>query len=464
MLTLFASSRRKSLVGLTVGALAVIAVLAPSALGSRPVAHTGGATWSSTSPANSISTTVYVSAIDCSGVGSNAYAGQQSGVELFGSDTSNGTPVYPFDFAGFYSYCHGGTANYSPEFITADRTTGLLTFRPGDLAIAPGDPLQVSIATGGSQITLTITDLNTHQSDTATGPKLGPSTGWTAGTMPMFGGGAPYINSSVLLVDNYTPSDGPTTIDGPVPFAPVVFQALTVDGSVVGGPGGNSGSKWVGPTGDTAADASDPSLGDFITTRVKLKPPILGTNADITPVSGYTLIRIPGTNRFEKLIAGEQIPNGSEINADHGSIQITLSLPNGKSETGVFYDGRFFLHQNKKNGDVTATLSGGSFASCKKPSKKGHSDGRLASVAKAKTKSKSKKKVRSLWANAHGNFTTKGSGGAAAVLGTKWYTEDRCDGTFFKVTRDKIKVTVYYPHRHTVIVKQGHSFLAPAKP
>ena len=50
------------------------------------------------------------------------------------------------------------------------------------------------------------------------------------------------------------------------------------------------------------------------------------------------------------------------------------------------------------------------------------------------------------------------------MLGTKWYTEDRCDGTYFRVVRDKIKVTVYYPHRHTVIVKQGHSFLAPAKP
>ena len=59
-----------------------------------------------------------------------------------------------------------------------------------------------------------------------------------------------------------------------------------------------------------------------------------------------------------KLIAGEQIPNGSEIDARHGSIQITLGLPHGKSETGVFYSGRFFLRQNKKSGDASATLSG----------------------------------------------------------------------------------------------------------
>jgi hypothetical protein len=467
MPTLFTSARSRSVVGLTAAALVLIAVLAPSALGSRPITHTGGATWSSTSSASSISATVYVSAIDCSGVGSNAYAGQQSGIELFGSDTSNGTPVYPFDFAGFYSYCHGGTAIYSPQFITANRTTGKLTFKTAGFDIAPGDPLEVSIVPSSSGLTLTITDVNTHQSDTATGPKLGPSTGWTAGTMPIFGGtgGEPYLNTSVLLVDNYTPSGGPTTITGPVPFAPVVFQALTVSGSIVGGPGGNTDSKWVGPTGDAAADATAPSLGDFVTSRVKLKPPTLGTNADVTPVSGFTLIRIPGTHKFVKLIAGEQIPNGSEIDARHGSIQITLALPNGKSETGVFYDGRFFLNQNKKNGDATATLSGGSFASCK-AGKKGHSDGHIASIAKTKTKTKSnaKKKIRSLWSNAHGNFTTKGAGGSAAVLGTKWYTEDRCDGTYFKVIRDKIKVTAYYPHRHTVVVKQGHSFLAPAKP
>jgi len=465
---LFTSARRRSIVGLTVITAVLIAVMAPSAFGSRPITHTGGATWSSTDPASSISATVYVSAIDCSGVGSNSYAGQQSGIELFGSDKSNGAPVYPFDFAGFYSYCHGGTAIYSPQFITANRTTGKLAFKTANFGISPGDPLQVSIATTSTGVTLTITDVNTHQSDTSTGPKLGPSTGWTAGTMPIFGGagGAPYLNTSVLLVNNYTPSGGPTTIAGPVPFAPVVFQALTVGGSIVGSSGGKTGSKWVGPTGDAAADATEPSFGSFITTRVKLKPPTLGTNADVTPVSGYTLIRIPGTHKFVKLVAGEQIPNGSEIDARHGSIQITLALPNGKSETGVFYDGRFFLNQNKKNGDASATLSGGSFASCKSH-KKGHSDGHVASIAKAKAKSSngnSKKKIRSLWANAHGNFTTKGAGGSAAVLGTKWYTEDRCDGTYFKVARDKIKVTVYYPHRHTVIVKQGHSFLAPPKP
>ena len=75
----------------------------------------------------------------------------------------------------------------------------------------------------------------------------------------------------------------------------------------------------------------------------------------------------------------------------------------------------------------------------------------VASVAKASNKPKGKP-LRSLWANAHGSFTTKGSGGAAAVLGTKWLTEDTCAGTCFRVVRDKVEVTVYYPHPHKVVV------------
>jgi hypothetical protein len=47
------------------------------------------------------------------------------------------------------------------------------------------------------------------------------------------------------------------------------------------------------------------------------------------------------------------------------------------------------------------------------------------------------------------------------VLGTKWFTENTCAGTYFRVVRDTLKVTVYYPHVHTVVVKQGHSLFAP---
>ncbi len=440
------------------------AALTSSAAGSRSSAALTGATWGSDSPVTSLSTTVYVSAIDCNSVAAGAYAGQRSGIEVFGSYSRSGQSVYPFDFAGYYSYCHGNAATYSPEFLTSDPSTGMLSFKPAGFDISPGDPLTLTIRSRSSGVTLTVTDVNTKQTQTVTGPHLGRSTGWAAGVMPIFGvaGGAPYLTGSVPLVNQYSPSGGPNTLDGPVSFAPVVFGDMVIDGAALSAPNKSiQETKWTEPSGSAVAGVSLPSRGSFVASRIK--PPKLGKSADVTPVHGSVLIKIPGTHKFVRLRKGLQIPNDSKIDTTHGSVQVTLGLPHGKSETGVFYDGQFLLHQNGTTGSTTATLTGGSSGGCAKAASVARYDGPgVASVAKAKSKGTGKK-VGSLWANAHGSFTTKGSGGAAAVLGTKWYTENTCNGTYFKVIRDKIKVTAYYPHPHTVTVTQGHSFFAPNK-
>jgi hypothetical protein len=70
--------------------------------------------------------------------------------------------------------------------------------------------------------------------------------------------------------------------------------------------------------------------------------------------------------------------------------------------------------------------------------------------------------VRKLWANAHGSFSTKGNYAAGAVQGTEWVTEDLCEGTVIRVTRDKVAVTNLVNHRH-LSVKAGHSYLATAR-
>jgi len=47
------------------------------------------------------------------------------------------------------------------------------------------------------------------------------------------------------------------------------------------------------------------------------------------------------------------------------------------------------------------------------------------------------------------------------VQGTEWLTEDLCEGTLIKVTRDEVAVTNLVNHRH-VEVKTGHQYLAKA--
>ncbi len=468
--------------------VALVTAFSSAAAGSSPAAGQSGATWSSSSPASSVSATVYVSAIECAGVAPHTYAGQQVGVELLGTYSTAGSTVPSFDFAGYYSYCYGHTAIYAPEFLISNARTGMLTFKRGGFGISPGDPLEVSVTSGQSGVTFTITNLNTHRKVTATGPNLGPSAGWAAGVMSIFGGasGSPYRTGSVPLYQKYSPTGGPSSIAGPVPFAPAVFQKLTIDGTgaVTASLPGIHRTKWKGshkrptagvtllsngihkhkhPHGLPAAGVARSSEGNFSVTDVA--PPKLGKTADITRAGGNVLVEIHGTHKFVRLHGSKEIPINSRIDAGSGSAQLTLQLPHGGVETGIFYDGKFGLDQSKKSGDTTATLVGGDFAGCSKSTKgKTASVASLrngqavASVASAKKKGK---KVRGLWANAHGNFTTKGSNGAAAVLGTRWLTEDTCDGTYFKVDRDKIKVKVFYPHPHYVIVTAGHSLFIP---
>ena len=66
---------------------------------------------------------------------------------------------------------------------------------------------------------------------------------------------------------------------------------------------------------------------------------------------------------------------------------------------------------------------------------------------------------RRLWGNATGRFTTKGRYASAAVRGTIWLTEDRCDGTLTRVTSGSVAVRDR-ARRRTVIVRAGHSYLA----
>ena len=464
------------------------------------------ATVHSRSTANVISATVDVSAIYCGKVGHGQYAGQRAGVELLGKYRDRGITIYPLDFSGYYSYCSGNRPVYVAEFLTSNPRTGLLYFKPVGFRIAPGDPLKVSVKRTSSGVILTIFDINTHQFRTWHAPPLGSNGGWSAGALELFArpSGKPFTTGSTPLLQLYSPTGGPANVPGPVPWAPIIFTHLKVNGHIVGrhykgllltvwqvGPGIASAhvlnvKATVAGTTPTNATVTPPSNGSFESSDGGLPPPTLGKTADITPVSGDILVKDTGSNHYRHVPQGAVVPNGSKIDASRGEVQMTLALPHGSYETGVFYDGQFKLHQNGKTGATSATLTGGHSVKYCPATAIGPGDAvgiaaearatasiasanasiasANASIAGTKGKGKGKGKgLTSLWANAHGNFTTKGSGGAAAVLGTKWFTEDTCAGTWFTVVRDKIKVTAYYPHPHTVIVTAGHSFFARNK-
>lgn len=449
--------------------------------GLAPMTETGsgsgqGAGWLSDESTTSIAATVTVPVIDCSSIQSGDYAGQSDGVTLDAQGDYTPFASAWGDFAGVYTYCDGGTAHYEPEFITADPGQETLTFSQPDLSIAPGHTLELLVEVDGGNTDLSITDTNSPAAPTVTttGPALEP-TGWDVGDLPLVGDGQgrPLLNGSWSL-----PGDGSLQLlPGPVSADPALFTDVSAGGQPITDDSDLYSTNWYSSSAQPVLQPSSvvsgtaSSSGDEFTAYFTAVPkPALGKSSDLAPSGGKVLVELPGTHKFVRLKSVRRLPLGTLINAIHGSVQMTVALPRKGTQSGIFWAGEFKVGQSRHTGHTTVRLKGGDFGLCTRDSTASAHDvtpaGRRSGVSPlatiAKKKKKKKKKIRKLWANAHGSFSTDGSYGAAAVEGTRWLTEDLCDGTFFRVTRDKIEVTAYYPHRHRVLVTQGHTFLAPA--
>ncbi len=322
--------------------------------------------------------------------------------------------------------------------------------------------------TGGSSsgaTTFTYTPPTVTAVEPASGPTGGGTTvtikgkGFVAGSTVAIGGAASSVkvlseaeitattpafaagSEEVVVTDTGGSSTkGPTyTFVAPVP---------TKEGEGGGGGGGGTELK------------AQISINKEPTTTL-VPPPVLAKTGNVAPVSGTVSVRVPGSSSSVALSEVRQIPFGSIIDATEGSVSITSTEPDGATQTGTFFDGEFILTQGK-NGVLVATLTGGNFSVCPTAKERSHIARTSSNVARASAKHAAPSHVvRKLWANAHGSFSTKGNYAAGAVLGTEWLTEDLCDGTLIKVTRDKVAVTNLVNH-HKVTVKTGHQYLAKA--
>jgi len=209
------------------------------------------------------------------------------------------------------------------------------------------------------------------------------------------------------------------------------------------------GNSWSGVGHDNNGTSGAESA-----TRAGAAAPRLAVSSNVTPVSGQVLVRLPGTNTFVLLSSLRQIPFGSVIDTTRGRVSVTTAAPHGGTQSGQFFEGQFALTQSH-SGVVGATLTSGDFSACPTARQRSH-------LARASSRRASPKHaVRKLWSNAHGSFSTKGNYAAGAVQGTEWLTEDLCEGTLIRVTRDKVRVTDLVRHR-TIVVRAGHSYLAKA--
>lgn len=174
-------------------------------------------------------------------------------------------------------------------------------------------------------------------------------------------------------------------------------------------------------------------------------PPVIGKSATVVPTSGPVRVKRPGAHRFSTVQTVANLPYGSVVDASSGHLEVIAAKRSG-TESGSFYDGSFRLTQTR-GGYVQATLSG-------RPSgcEKEHGSDHGARDARSRS--------FKLWGHVKGNYRTRGRYGSASVRGTIWLTENRCDGTYFRVVKGTLWIRDFTRHR-SIVLHAGHSYLAP---
>src|SRR5436190_14935084 len=123
------------------------------------------------------------------------------------------------------------------------------------------------------------------------------------------------------------------------------------------------------------------------------------------------------------------LPLRSGVDSTTGTVTVTASPKARVTQSVKLYSGAFDMTQAAGKLAVTQfALDGGDFSAC--PATTGRKAARAAAV----------KTVRKLWASGKGRFRTRGNYAAAAIRGTKWLTEDRCDGTLIRVASGIVTV------------------------
>jgi hypothetical protein len=148
------------------------------------------------------------------------------------------------------------------------------------------------------------------------------------------------------------------------------------------------------------------------------------------------------------------VPFGTIIDATKGKVVVTTIGPTGKLQRITFFAGVFKL-LSRGHGRVLAKLVGGNFSICPTARERAHRASTATVVASRKHV------VRKLWASGHGSYSTKGGYAAGAVQGTRWLTEDKCDGTLIVVATDRVSVTNLVNGRHRM-VRAHHRYFAAA--
>jgi len=201
-----------------------------------------------------------------------------------------------------------------------------------------------------------------------------------------------------------------------------------------------------------ATNDSGTTYGDTGIFTTELLEPKLAEVVVAEP-TGRVRVKRPG-GRWKRLVGeGAELPVGTALDMRRGKIRLTTAARNGSKQTGTFGGGVVKVRQPRRAlGRVDLYLRGGNFAACRRLARRA----RGSVVAGASMTGT----VRRLWGrDSGGRFRTHGRHSQATVRGTRWLTEDRCNGTLTRVTEGAVVVRDFARHRR-VVVRAGHSYFA----
>jgi len=185
--------------------------------------------------------------------------------------------------------------------------------------------------------------------------------------------------------------------------------------------------------------------------------PALSRSAVTAVLSGKVLVKVPGSSALQPLHASRNIPMGSLIDADHGTVRVTTALTRpGRTQSASVWGGSFVLNQTAQRGMTTFTVAGR--LSCL--ARTSHADVATMLAGAHPKKHPHTTATPSLWAHDNnGQYSTRGNNSVATVRGTWWETVNTCSGTLTRVKKGLVSVRNLRRHR-TVLVRAGHSYLA----
>ncbi|MFL5826336.1 MAG: hypothetical protein ACJ76V_07415 [Thermoleophilaceae bacterium] len=172
-----------------------------------------------------------------------------------------------------------------------------------------------------------------------------------------------------------------------------------------------------------------------------LPDPVLGSSVNMALVSGDVTVTLPN-GKTQTLGSFAHVPVGSVVDASGGVMELTTARNStGTTQKGRFWGGAFKVRQRHTVGGRTELLL----------------EDTPAAGARASGRAFAARKRKKVWGDAHGNFRTRGRYAAATIRGTKWLTEESGLVTSVLVRRGVVRVRDFRRHK-TVTVRTGERY------